>query len=125
VFADRSLGAVQVPGLLREAGLELTTLREHYGEQSGQRVADVEWIRLTAERGWLGFHKDSEIRRNRVERLAVERFGARLFCVPRADLTAADLALRFINNLPAITRAAADSGPFLYSVQAEKIVRLL
>jgi hypothetical protein len=101
VFVDRSLGAVQVPTLLRQAGFVLTTMREHYGEAQAQQVTDVEWIALTAQRGWIGFHKDAEIRRNEVERRAVLDTGARMFCVPRADITAADVAARFIRNLGA------------------------
>ncbi|WP_337360661.1 hypothetical protein [Mycolicibacterium iranicum] len=121
---DRSLGALQVPGLLREAGFALTTMREHYGEADAQRVADVEWITLTAERGWIGFHKDAEIRRNEAERMAVVATDARMFCVPRADITAADLAARYISNLPAIAAAAKTPGPYIYSVQTKRIVRL-
>lgn len=124
VFVDRSLGAVQLPAMLREAGFELTTMREHYGEVEAQSVADVEWIALTAERGWIGFHKDAEIRRNEVERRAVVATEARMFCVPRADISAADLAARYIANLPAIAAAAQAPGPYIYSVQAHRIVRL-
>jgi hypothetical protein len=43
-FVDRSLGRIEVPGLLREAGLQVTTLAEHYGMPRDQDVADVEWI---------------------------------------------------------------------------------
>lgn len=121
---DRSLGAVQVPKLLREAGFALTTLAEHYGEIRGQRVADTDWIELTAERGWIAFHKDKEIRRNEAERLAVLRSQARLFCVPRADLTSADMASRFLVNLGAIAEAAKKPGPYIYSVQVGRIVPL-
>jgi PIN like domain len=123
-FVDRSLGALQVPSMLREAGFSLTTMREHYGEAEAQHVADVEWITLTAERGWIGFHKDAEIRRNEVERRAVVATGARMFCVPRADITAADLAARYITNLAAIAAATTTPGPYIYSVQAHRIVRL-
>jgi hypothetical protein len=125
VFVDRSLGAVQVPAMLRQAGFVLTTMRDHYGEAQAQRVADVDWIALTAQRGWIGFHKDAEIRRNEVERRAVLDTGARMFCVPRADITAADVAARFIQNLGAIVAAVQEPGPYIYSVQTNRIARLL
>lgn len=67
VFIDRSLGAHGVPRLLRQAGIQLTTMAEHYGEQAGQRVADVDWIAETARLGWLAFNKDAAIRRNQAE----------------------------------------------------------
>jgi hypothetical protein len=124
VFVDRSLGAVQLPAMLRQVGFVLTTMREHYGEPQAQRVADVE-IALTAQRSWIGFHKDANIRRNEVERRTVLDTGARMFCVPRADITAADAAARFIRNLSAIVAAAQGPGPYIYSVQQNRIVRLL
>jgi hypothetical protein len=99
-------------------------MREHYGEAEAQRVVDVEWIGLTAERGWIGFHKDGEIRRNEAERRAVVATKARMFCVPRADITAANLAARYIANLAAIAAAAMMPGPYIYSVQTNRIVRL-
>jgi hypothetical protein len=44
--------------------------------------------------------------------------------VPRADLTAADLIRRYLNNLPAIARAAAQSGPFIYGVYPDQSKQL-
>ncbi|GAA1885476.1 hypothetical protein [Lapillicoccus jejuensis] len=121
VFIDRSLGAVQLPRALRAAGIELTTMREHYGESLAQATADPDWIALTAERGWIGFHKDAAIRRNDLERAAVRSTGARLFCVPRADITADELAARYLNNIAAIVRAAQQPGPYIYGVYTDEI----
>lgn len=42
-------------------------MREHYGETQAQSVSDHKWIAMTAECGWIGFHKDANIRRNAVE----------------------------------------------------------
>ncbi len=100
-------------------------MREHYGESGAQHIADIEWIAMTVENGWIAFHKDAAIRRNEAERRAVEATGARMFCVPRADLAAADLAERFIRNRRAIADVALESGPYIYSVQSSRIVRLL
>ena len=41
LFIDRSLGRIQVPGLLRAAGLRLTTLAERYGVPVDETVSDV------------------------------------------------------------------------------------
>ncbi len=114
-----------MPRLLRAAGIELTTMREHYGEEVGQRVDDVDWLIEIADREWIGFCKDAAIKRNEVERETVLARGARLFVVARADLGAAEVAARFTNNLVAITTAAAEPGPFIYSVQLTRIERLL
>lgn len=125
VFIDRSLGAVQVPALLRAVGVSLTTMREHYGEAAAQGIADQEWITLTAQHGWIAFHKDDSIRRNEVERQTVLATGARMFCVPRADITAGELALRFTNNLAAIANATQSPGPFIYLVYPNDITQLV
>ena len=115
---------MQLPWLLRDAGVVLTTMRELYGEQLGQGVADPDWIALTAERGWIGFNKDAAIRRNAPERRAVVELGARLFCVPQANITAAELGERYLRNLGAIARAAQQPGPYIYGVYADQIKRL-
>ena len=116
---------MQEPALLRAAGVALTTMREHYGEAQAQRVSDQEWITLTARRGWIAFHKDDNIRRNAVERQMVLDSDARMFCVPRADITAADLAARYLANLAAIAEAARSPGPFIYLVYANRIERFV
>jgi len=58
LFIDRSLGRIQVPRLLREAGLELVTLAEHYGIPQDEDVADVTWLTEVAARGWVALGKD-------------------------------------------------------------------
>jgi len=125
VFVDRSLGAVQVPALLRAAGLSIVTMREHYGEESAQSVTDEDWIRLTADMGWFGFNKDDAIRRNAVERDTVMATGARLFCVPSANVTAQLVAARFVGNMGAIAAAAMSEGPYIYAVYTSTIRRLV
>jgi len=125
VFIDRSLGAVQVPSHLRAAGFVLTTMREHYGEHQAQHVQDVDWINLTAQRNWIGFHKDGNIRRNVVERQTVIGVAARMFCIANAEITAQDAANRYIANFKAIAAAALGPGPFIYSIHPHRIERLL
>ena len=52
LFLDRSLGRVKVPRLLREHGLRLVTLAEHYGIPADETIADEEWLELAGDRGW-------------------------------------------------------------------------
>lgn len=124
VFVDRSLGRIEVPRLLRAAGVELVTLAEHYGVPEDEDVEDVTWIRDAAQRGWVLFMKDDRIRRRPAERRAIHINGARCFCLANANLPAALMAERYIENLSAIARASVQRGPFLYSVQAGRIERL-
>ena len=68
LFLDRSLGSVQVPTMLRAAGLHLTTLAERYGPEHAQFVSDVEWLEEAGRRGEVVFMKDSHIYSNKLER---------------------------------------------------------
>jgi hypothetical protein len=114
-----------VPKHLRAAGFVLTTMRDHYGEQQAQRVQDVDWITLVAQRNWIGFHKDDHIRRNTVERQTVIGVAARMFCISNAEITAHDAANRYVTNFRAIAAAARLPGPFIYTVHPRRIERLL
>ncbi len=68
--------------------------------------------------------KDENIRRNDAERMAVERYAVRCFCLTRQDLTAVDMADRFLRNLSAIEKACLEPGPFVYAVYEKRILRL-
>ena len=122
VFVDRSLGRVQVPQLLRDAGVELVTLAEHYGVPAAEQVADVTWIAESARRGWIAFMKDFAIKRRPAEIQAILDNGARCFCLPNANQRAAAMAQRYIDSLERIARACERSGPFLYTVQMDRVV---
>ncbi len=124
LFLDRSLGRIQVPGLLRDAGLRLVTLTEHYGIPADEDVADEEWLELAGRNGWVVFLKDARVRSRSLERRTVKQFNVRCFCITRQDLTAAQMADRYLRHLEAITKACADPGPFIYAVHETRIERL-
>jgi hypothetical protein len=125
LFLDRSLGRIKVPRLLREAGLRLLTLSEHYGIPADEGVADDEWLRLAGSRGWVVFMKDTRIRYNRAEREAVKSHGVRCFCLANQSLTGDEMADRFLSNLDAIVRACGERGPLIYAVHRTRIEKLL
>ncbi|MBI2710339.1 MAG: hypothetical protein HYX34_11695 [Actinobacteria bacterium] len=124
LFLDRSLGRIQVPRLLRDAGLRLVTLAEHYGIPADEDITDEEWLELAGRNAWVVFLKDGRIRSRTVERKTVERFDVRCFCITRQDLTAAEMAERYLRHLEAITKACADPGPFIYALHEIRIERL-
>jgi hypothetical protein len=124
VFVDRSLGRIRFPALLRDAGVELVTLAEHYGIPADEDVADVDWILEAAGRGWVLFMKDAAIRRRPAERQAIMMSGAKCFCLANAGVDAAEAARRHVDNLAQIAKACAEPGPFLYAVQMGRIERL-
>ena len=124
LFLDRSLGRVMVPQLLRESGLQLVTLAEHFGIPADERVADEEWLRLAGENGWAVFMKDTRIRYNPAEREAVQNHNVRCFCLSSQSLSAPAMAERFLTHLDAITAACGEPGPFIYAVYVNRIERL-
>lgn len=124
LFLDRSLGRKKVPAELRAAGLRLLTLAEHYGIPADERVPDEEWLKLVGERGWVAFTKDTRLRYNRAEKQALQDYGVRCFGLTGKNLRAHELAKRFLQNLPAITRACTKPGPFVYAVHSDRIEQL-
>ncbi len=125
LFLDRSLGRIKVPALLRAAGLRLTTLAEHYGTPADEAVTDEEWLGLAGARGWVVFMKDTRVRYNPAEREAVKASRVRCFCLSNQNLSAADMANRFVHNLDAIVAACAAAGPMIFAVHRNRIERLL
>lgn len=124
LFLDQSLGRIQVPNLLRGAGLRLVTLAEHYGIPADEGIADGEWLELAGRNDWAVLLKDARIRSRTIERDTVKRFDVRCFCITRQDLTASQMAERYLHHLDAITGACATSGPFIYAVHETRIERL-
>jgi hypothetical protein len=124
LFLDRSLGRIKVPRLLRDDGLRLVTLAEHYGVPADEKIADEEWLQLAGERGWAVFMKDTRIRYNPAEREAVTAHAVRCFCLSSQNLSAQEMVRRFLDNLGSITTACAEAGPFIYAVHSNRIARL-
>ena len=122
-FVDRSLGGVVVPGLLRDAGFTIETMRERYGEHRAQRVADAEWLADVGAAGLVVLMKDKRIRLRPAERDAVVRYGIRCFCSARGNLTGVELAAAFVAARERIVRACAEPGPFVYQVAVDGGVR--
>lgn len=123
-FIDRSLGRVAVPAALRDDGWDVVTLAEHYGMPRDEEVADTEWIADAASRDWPILMKDKRIRHRSAEIEAVVRHKAKCFVITRGDLTSADMTRRLITNKQAIFRTARLPGPYIYSVQQDRLDRL-
>lgn len=124
-FLDRSLGRKKVPALLRSEGVRLTTLAEYYGVPEDEDVDDVTWLELAGVEGWPVLMKDERIRWNPAERAAVLRYGVRAFCLTRQDLSAEEMAARFVVRLPAIGEAFRSSeAACIYAVQKNRIEQL-
>ena len=99
-------------------------MAEVYGERVGQGLADEDWLGDVGEYGWVVLLKDTKIRYRPAELGAITTHGIRAFCLTNANLRAADQAGRLVDNLPQITRLAEQSGPYIYSVYADRVRRI-
>jgi hypothetical protein len=99
-------------------------LAEHYGMPRDEGVADTEWIADAASRNWPVLMKDKRIRHRSAEIEAVVRHQAKCFVITRGDLASADMVRRFITNKQAIFRTVELPGPYIYSVQQDRLDRL-
>ena len=124
LLLDRSLGSVQVPRILRAAGLRLQTLVHVYGSPADERVEDPEWLRHAGQRDWAVFMKDQRIRYREVERAPVLDSHVRAFCLSSGILKSPEMAGHFLARLHEIASACAEAGPFLYSVTHSEIRRI-
>jgi hypothetical protein len=121
-FIDRSLGRYEVPDALRAAGLTVHTMSSVYGAGAEERVPDQEWIEYGGSRGWVLLTKDERIRYRAIEREAVARSRARVFCLANQQLRSAEQTAWFLDNIGRIARVAAGrNGPFIYKVRASRI----
>lgn len=68
--------------------------------------------------------KDSRIRYNKAEREALRTHRVRCFCLSSQNLNGEQMAARFLDNLPRITAACSEPGPFIYAVHRTRIERL-
>lgn len=119
-FVDRSLGAVQVPQLLREAGWILTTLVEHYGKPADESVADVDWLALCGAQGWPVLMKDEKIRYRAAEREALVNAGVTAFCLSSGNLTSANMAEVLIQHRDVVWERAAVGGAAIWVLSKQK-----
>ena len=116
LFIDRSLGRIQVPHILRAAGLRLTTLAERYGVPADETVSDVTWLSEAGQRGEAVFMKDARWRYNPAEKQAVHEYRVKAFCLARQSLTATAMAQLFLDNIEAITSACQGRNEGLFVV---------
>lgn len=121
-FVDRSLGRRVVADALREAGAVVHVMADVYGERIGQGLADEEWLRDAGKRGWVVLMKDAKIRYRPAELQVVIDHGLRAFCLTNANLRGLEMAQRFVEHLPRITRIVEQKpGPYIYGVYRDAV----
>ena len=120
---DRALGIVLAEAI-HARGYVVHTLRSLYGEEGAQNIADEEWIPQAASLGHVILTKDDAIRRFPPARDAAFTSRARIFCLPNAHSTTAQVRERILLHLNRIVQRARKDGPFMYAVDADGL-RLL
>lgn len=110
-----------MPDSLRAAGAVVHAMSNVYGERIGQGLTDEEWLRDAGEHQWIVLMKDAKIRYRPAELQVIVDHGLRAFCLTNANLRGADMAARFVENLPRILRMAQQPGPYIYGVYAESL----
>lgn len=123
-FVDRSLGRIQVPALLRAAGIELRTLAEVYGIPADERVTDPEWLELAGSQSWPVLMKDARIRYRSAERAALIAHGVQAFCLTNGNISGAAMADEFLAAMDRIVEACHAEAPCLFAVGAGRLRKL-
>lgn len=124
VFVDRSLGRYAIPDALRAEGLEVFTMLSVYGSGAEETIADVEWLRLCGEEGWVVISKDNRIRYRRRELAIVEALGVRMFVVTKAGLGADQQLARIVPNLHRMSLRSRRPGPWIDGLYEGTVRRL-
>jgi hypothetical protein len=89
-----------------------------------EQVTDEQWRTDAGQRGEVVFMKDDRVRYNVAEKAAIKRHRIQCFCLARQDLGAEEMAARFLRSIVRIEAACGQDGPFVYSVQMNRIVEL-
>lgn len=112
-FVDRSLGRRVVAQSLRDAGARVEVHDDHFPENA----TDVDWITGAGQRNWIVLSKDEQIRRNPLERDAIEQARVKAFFLTQQGLSGPEMGEIFVRALPGmVRRATRQPGPFIYTI---------
>lgn len=87
-------------------------------------MTDTEWIERAGREAWIVLTADDAIRRNELERAAVQEHSVQLFCVTSARLTGPEQRDRLLKNIHRILQRSQKPGPFIYGVHEKSVVLL-
>ncbi len=94
-FIDRALGKKSVPDALKTAGANVEIHADHFAPEA----ADVDWLPVVAQKGWVVLTKDVNIGRRYLEVLAIARYGAKVFVLTSGNLKSKEMADIFVEAL--------------------------
>jgi predicted nuclease of predicted toxin-antitoxin system len=112
-FVDRSLGKRVVAQSLRDANARVEVHDDHFS----QDATDIEWITSAGQHDWVVLSKDEQIRRNPLERDAIERASVKAFFLTQQGLSGPEMGEIFVRALAGmVRRALRQPGPFIFTV---------
>jgi hypothetical protein len=119
-FIDRSLGKIDVPGALREAGYQCKIHDEHFDQQTEDEI----WLKAVAAENWIVLTKDERIRYRPLELKALESALLRAFIVICGNVRGVDTAAILVKAMPKILDiVGSQEGPFIYFVYKDSTVK--
>lgn len=112
-FVDENLLGHHIAATLRNVGVRVELLSEHFPTQT----PDVEWLAEVGRRGWLVLTRDVAIGGNIPEAVAVAQGNARMFALVMGNAPRAELERDIVNAIPKMERfAQSHPAPFIAKV---------
>jgi predicted nuclease of predicted toxin-antitoxin system len=119
-FIDRSLGKSHVVNALRDMG-ELVEIHDQYFNQA---TPDTDWLPVVASKGWIVLTADKKIAHRRLEMMAVQNSGARMFVLVSGNLSGSEMAQIFVQAVPSMKSfIAKTSAPFIAKIHKDGKVK--
>jgi hypothetical protein len=119
-FIDRSLGRIDVPTVLRDAGFACECHDDHWD----QSTPDAVWLAGVAGKQWVVLTKDERIRYRPLEVQALVSAKLRAFIVICGNLRGTETAAILLRAMPRIQDVLSrQKGPFIYYVYKNATVR--
>ena len=114
---------MQVPSALRHLGHDVRHLEDVFGSDAdGQKTHDDVWIERCVEEGWIVLSKDRESLLG-LHRPTIDRLGAKVFILTRADLSGREQVERIVDNQHRIALKASKPGPMIWLVRRDRLDR--
>lgn len=108
---------------LNHFDISYQTLAAVYGADRAQSVTDVEWIRDSAENGWVALTQNFKIPRVEHEAEAILSSGARILCYHKANLTKEAKSLVLGRHMLAVRRAFDHTGAAFWRISPRNVLR--
>lgn len=114
-FIDRCLESPSLIKGLCEAGLDVVTMRDAFGDR-GEQVTDLEWLRYCGQHNLIALTKDSRISRNQVEREAVIANKVRYVRTTAAGLRIDMIQDRILQHRKKLENLINQAGPTFHKI---------